>query len=371
MQEHDSQGRQERPEYPPPTLTSDSTGARRRLRVAAVIALALVVISGLVAGGLALGGRWATPRHVPAVRASHAAFHDFALPTANSKPFDITLGHDGALWFTEFDGNKIGRITTAGVITEYTVPTVGASPYMVTAGPGKTIWFTEYYSDKIGRVAPDGTITEFALPGANSSPLAITAGPDDSLWVTAYPGEIVRVSLTGAMKVFPLPVKGSVPFAITAGPDGALWFTYDGESVGRNGASARHIGRMTIAGVVTEFATLSDVGNADSITSSPDGALWFTDYGANRIGSLAQSGATHFYPSSAPYNALNALAVGPDGALWFTRQDGVVGRITTDGSASSFTIPTSNSQPDGITRGPGQTVWFTEMGANRVGYLTL
>lgn len=32
------------------------------------------------------------------------------MPTPNSEPSGITAGPDGALWFTEFDGNKIGRV---------------------------------------------------------------------------------------------------------------------------------------------------------------------------------------------------------------------------------------------------------------------
>ncbi len=36
---------------------------------------------------------------------------DFPVPTADSVPFSIVVGRDGALWFTEFDGNKIGVLT--------------------------------------------------------------------------------------------------------------------------------------------------------------------------------------------------------------------------------------------------------------------
>jgi streptogramin lyase len=57
----------------------------------------------------------------------HAAqaqlFSQFSVPTANSSPAGIALGPDGALWFTEQSGNKIGRITTDGTITEYPIPT--------------------------------------------------------------------------------------------------------------------------------------------------------------------------------------------------------------------------------------------------------
>jgi streptogramin lyase len=56
---------------------------------------------------------------------------EFTIPTTNSTPRYITAGPDGNLWFTEMDGNKIGRITTAGVDTEFTV--LGS-----TSGPGST-----------------------------------------------------------------------------------------------------------------------------------------------------------------------------------------------------------------------------------------
>jgi len=36
---------------------------------------------------------------------------EFPVPTADSGPWAITAGPDGNLWFTEYDGNKIGRIT--------------------------------------------------------------------------------------------------------------------------------------------------------------------------------------------------------------------------------------------------------------------
>jgi streptogramin lyase len=38
--------------------------------------------------------------------------------TAGSSPAGIATGPDGAMWFTESNGNKIGRIT-AGSLTEY------------------------------------------------------------------------------------------------------------------------------------------------------------------------------------------------------------------------------------------------------------
>ena len=52
----------------------------------------------------------------------------FPVPTANGEPSDITSGPDGALWFTEFNGDRIGRIQTAAVFTEPSLPPVGPGP---------------------------------------------------------------------------------------------------------------------------------------------------------------------------------------------------------------------------------------------------
>jgi streptogramin lyase len=67
-------------------------------------------------------------------------------------PDQIAAGPDGALWFTEQNGDRIGRITTAGRLTETAVPTPGSFASGIAAGPDGGMWFTEQGTDKIGRV---------------------------------------------------------------------------------------------------------------------------------------------------------------------------------------------------------------------------
>jgi hypothetical protein len=45
---------------------------------------------------------------------SGQSFTEFPIPTPNAFPQGITVGPDRALWFTEENANKIGRVTTAG-----------------------------------------------------------------------------------------------------------------------------------------------------------------------------------------------------------------------------------------------------------------
>jgi serine/threonine protein kinase len=115
---------------------------------------------------------------------------------------EITAGPDGALWFTESCGDKIGRITTQGTITEFTIPQGSAG---FTAGPDGAIWFMEGGIDeKIGRITTQGSITEFALPTSECCPLGITTGPDGALWFIEY-GKIGRITTQGTITEFTAP----------------------------------------------------------------------------------------------------------------------------------------------------------------------
>jgi virginiamycin B lyase len=59
------------------------------------------------------------------------------------------------MWFTELSGNKIGRITMAGAISELPIPTANAAPEGIAAGgAGSVLWFAEASGGKIGALKP-------------------------------------------------------------------------------------------------------------------------------------------------------------------------------------------------------------------------
>ncbi|GAC1458389.1 MAG: hypothetical protein PVSMB10_16080 [Pseudarthrobacter sp.] len=208
---------------------------------------------------------------------------EFTVPTPNSGPLYITAGPDGALWFTERDANKIGRITTFGTITEFVVR-AGSEPEHITAGPDGALWFTEFNSGRIGRITTAGFVTEF--PVLPITPFGITAGPDSALWFTASNGNAVaRITTNGLITQFLGPPECAPDEycnaldAITAGPDGALWFT-------DTGWMNESIGRITTDGAFTKFGLPSADSGPRGITAGPDRALWFTERNANRIGRI-------------------------------------------------------------------------------------
>ncbi|WP_425492754.1 virginiamycin B lyase family protein, partial [Methylorubrum zatmanii] len=69
----------------------------------------------------------------------------------------------------------------AGDVGLFALPIPDSYPESVAVGPGGTIWFTEKQGNRIGRLAPDGELTEYPIPTQDSRPQAIVAGPDGAL----------------------------------------------------------------------------------------------------------------------------------------------------------------------------------------------
>jgi virginiamycin B lyase len=295
---------------------------------------------------------------------------EFAIPTRSSKPAGIAAGPDGALWFTEYAGNRIGRIGVDGQLLEFKVPTARSLPDGIVAGADGALWFTEGAGNKVGRITTDGTITEFPVPTAKSGPGAITAGPDGALWFAERLAKKVgRITTDGQISEFKVPGRsdGGV-LAITAGPDGALWLGVQGYHVGYSSGETPHrIVRMAPDGTVTAVYPVKDTNYAGVIAPGPDGALWYGEPNSDRIGRITTGGAiTDFEPPT--FGSPVGIVTGPDGALWFAEQTAnKLGRVTTDGTFSEFRLPQPQSGPFAITTGPDGALWFTEYSANRIG----
>jgi streptogramin lyase len=108
----------------------------------------LLGLVGLVIVALASGIAWLTVHHAPPA----GSITEFPVPTASSGPEGIAAGPAGNLWFTEANGDQIGRVSPGGTITEFPVPTASSDPWGIAAGPGGNLWFTMYSGNKIGRI---------------------------------------------------------------------------------------------------------------------------------------------------------------------------------------------------------------------------
>jgi virginiamycin B lyase len=307
----------------------------------------------------------------PTAPAGH--FKLFRIPTANSQPRDITAGSDGNMWFTESNPNagKIGRIDLAGNITEFVVPTSGSQPSEIVSGPDGALWFTGpsgFPDFFIGRITTAGQFKGFAPDcdpqlGCSIIPQGIASGPDGNLWFTEFQrNAIVKLTTAGVFTFFTIPTAAANPQGITTGSDGALWFAEH---------NANQIGRIDMLGNIAEFRGLS--GSPDRITAGPDGNLWFTEPFPfdNRIGRITPAGIVTEFQLASPSGPQDIVA-GTDGNLWFTKHDSEqLSRITPAGVVTDVQKVVKGSGPWGIGRGPDGSIWMTLIDGNKLGRFSL
>jgi streptogramin lyase len=156
------------------------------------------------------------------------------------------------------------------------------------------------------------------------------------------------------------------PESITTGPDGNLWFT-------ENGPPAR-VARITTSGVVTEFSNgVSADGEPFGITVGPDGDLWVAEAGgAGHVARVTPAGAvTELTGGVTPGFSANSRPVEivscPNGRLWFTESasPGRIAQILPGGAVNEHTggvTPgfSAGGRPFGIAAGPDGNLWMTE-----------
>jgi streptogramin lyase len=163
------------------------------------------------------------------------------LGTALDHPFDMALGPDGNMWFSD-PGKRMGRISPLGSVTTFPDPRIGNN---IAWGSDGNLWFVGRATGgafAIGRMTPAGVVTTFTDP-ALDTPFDITLGPDGNAWfANANRSSIGRITPAGVMTFFTAPGL-NLPVAITSGADGNVWF-FDADGA---------IGRVTMTGTITMF----------------------------------------------------------------------------------------------------------------------
>lgn len=171
---------------------------------------------------------------------------EYSLPTATG-PYAIASGPSGSnvLYVTAVTSNQILVIKTDGSVqATNTIPTAASSPKGITYANGAA-WFTENLGNKLGRVVTASatsttyTLSEIALPSSNNydssrAPLGIATGPADTVWYvgagnTSTGGSsgsrIGQMSKDGAIVgEYLLTPAGAI--SVTQGPDGNMWVTF-------------------------------------------------------------------------------------------------------------------------------------------------
>jgi virginiamycin B lyase len=203
------------------------------------------------------------------------------------------------------------------------------------------------------------TRTPLGVPG--SGPYAVVVDSQDAAWTTlVHSGQVARLPAAGPVEIHGLGNPACRPSQPAIGPDGALWVTRNGDD---------RIDRIAGDGTRRSFA-VPDGAGPYGLTAGPDGALWFTAIGAEAIGRLDLDGNVSMtaLPDGGGMPAM--ITPGPDGALWFTlNRVGAIGRIDAARSITPHRLPDPACGPVGITADTA-AIWFVEINAGRVGRMT-
>ena len=328
------------------------------LRAAGCAAVAALALVGLTpAAGAAFGGL--TPIELGS--------GDYAAGTGVDIRADgMTVGPDGALWFTEFGADKIGRRATDGTITTYPVGASG-QPADIVTGPDGNLWFTQDSGNAVGRITTSGVVTMFTIAGSDPRAIHLAVGADGKIWWVNLDGNSLgRIDPLAAdpgttVTLFALPHASSQPLDIVAGPDGKLWFTEQGGRIGRIDPTA-----ASPASTLAEFPVAAG-SNPSDLAVGPDSAIWFTesDYSAHteHLGRIEADGTITAELDVAPAGGgPTGLAVGPDGNLWFGDYiSDSINRVTTAGVLTTIKLPESgkdDTEPSELLNVSG-TLWVS------------
>lgn len=250
----------------------------------------------------------------------------------------------------------------------YPVPSFGAvNIYGLANGPARTIWFSEFSGDAVGKMTTAGVATAYST-GSGSQPLGIALAPSRKrLWTGGYGGTMIAVASSGALT--PYPIAGSHIGDILVGPDKNVWFTDYGNN---------KIGRISRTGVATEFA-LPAGASPDGMTVGPDKNFWILDGGNHKILKANTSGVVlATYGKGIPANEFfSGIVAAPDGNMYVTLTadnfsvSDKVARLTVAGKFKEIGTLPPDADPNRMAVGSDKNVYFAIGHLQAVGKITL
>jgi virginiamycin B lyase len=181
--------------------------------------------------------------------------------------------------------------------------------------------------------------------------------------VTAtFAGSAAVGTLNVQIHEYDVPTPKSRPHDPALAPDGSLWYT---------GQGANKLGRLhPKTGVFKEYALKTANSGPHGLVADKDGNIWFTAISGGYVGELDPKTG-----EIAEYRSEGGTRIDPhtpvfdhDGILWFTNEDtNYIGRLDPKTGKMSLTmVPTAHAVPYGIVILKNNTPFFCEFGSNKL-----
>jgi streptogramin lyase/plastocyanin len=283
------------------------------------------------------------------------SFSHIVIPTKQARPAGIAEGKDGAIYFVQMVGNKIGRVD-ADKVTEYTLPTPFAAPFKIVTDDDGILWFTEVYGNAIGRFDPHtSAITEYKIPTKDSRPGGISIDGQGRIWFVEQKGNRV-----GYLDPKMLPVVNSKQTEVT--PEfSARPASFDGSGLNKESHQF---------GVQANFSIpVPGAHPGSSLVEDPSKRLWFPLILANKVAVYdGASGTYRDYEMPTDVSMPTALDIDRDGDVWIAEFRGNrLAHLAMDtGHVTEYEIPVANALPSGVAIDEAGTIWTALLSGNSI-----
>ena len=224
---------------------------------------------------------------------------EYKIDGDESWPFNLAIGRDGSIWFTERASGRVGRLDPGtGKILHYEPPTKHAGPagLGISSLTGK-IWFSESYADRIGTLDPSsGEIHEYKMgdksTGLTTGPAGLCIDRKGQIWFAKLDGKLGHiVDGDDSIEVVEFPPSVRRPAGIVSAPNGDIWAAaLDGNVLVRYRPTTREFVTFPIPTGEADFVP-SVPPNAKSsrpfgIAVDGQGNVWFSEQYTGKLGVL-------------------------------------------------------------------------------------
>lgn len=250
-------------------------------------------------------------------------FKEWDLPPKHH-PHGLLVDRQGIVWTTGNGNGTIGRLDPkTGAMREFATSSDGSGPHtLVISDDGRTIWFTLQSGNRIGQLdTASGRIREYPTSGG---PYGITLDREGRVWFCRMGDDRLGIldPATGKMAELALP-KGSRPRRMATAPDGSVWVTlYGHNKLVQVDPSARR--------VVHEVALpAGGDGGAYAVTVDGAGVVWANEIRTDTVVRFdPRSGEVKTVKLPSGDASIRKMIVDARGQLWYMgSQNGRLGRV--------------------------------------------
>lgn len=212
--------------------------------------------------------------------------------------------------------------------------------------------------------------TEYELPGPNRMPWSATPTKDGYFWMPYY-GDANKIGRldprTGQVEEFTVPNKGTAAIhSVQPAPDGSVWFTEQGsDKIGQWDPSTKEITEYQDPQIPGKEGTLAG-GSKHTLRIEPNGDVWSTGGPVSKF-----DPKTRQFTDIKEIPSAYGIALAQDGTVWFAEftPDGKIGKIDPKTlKVTKYTVPTPNARPRRIQVDTDGTIWFCEFEGGKLGH---